>query len=129
MYKYFYYVWNLLKSEEHKEFVTLIGLSILGSILFSIIDWQYFILIGMIASSGFESISRILVGSQFMVWIISLWYFYTKYQVMLKTNSIYFTSSNRHYQYVIERIGNNASLEWIDQQKKSANFTLHSTII
>ena len=119
MLKYFYYIWNLLKSDEKLELFQHYGKCIMAAILFTIIDWQYLILICILSMYGYENILQIIIGIQLFTWLLSFWYYYIKYQILTKQNYFYTLISSRHYKYVLSRISKNASYRWINE--KSTN--------
>ena len=113
MLKYFYYIWNLLNTDEKIELFYHFGQCILAAILYTITDWQYLIMLWIVSSYGAEHILQIVVGVQLFTWLISFWYYFVKYQISLKQNYFYKLISSRHYNYVLNRISANASYQWI----------------
>ena len=113
MLKYFYYIWNLLNTDEKIELFYHFGQCILAAILYTITDWQYLIMLWIVSSYGAEHILQIVVGVQLFTWLISLWYYFVKYQISLKQNYFYKLISSRHYNYVLNRISSNAAYQWI----------------
>lgn len=119
MLKYFYYIWNLLKNNERLELFRHFGNCIMSAILFTIIDWQYLILLWVISSYGYENILQIIVGLQLFSWMMSFWYYYIKFKILSKQGYFYKLISSRHYKYILTRISQNAPFSWI--QNKSTN--------
>ena len=74
MLKYFYYIWNLLKSNERLELFRHFGRCIMAAILFTMIDWQYLILLWILSIYGYQNILQVIVGVQLFSWLISFWY-------------------------------------------------------
>lgn len=115
MLQYFYYIWNLLNSNEKKEIFYHYGKCILAAILFVIIDWQYLIILWISSSYGIQNIIQTIVGVQLFTWLISFWYYYVKYQLSIEQNNYYKLISSKHYDYVLKRISENASYQWLDE--------------
>ena len=113
MLKYFYYIWNLLNTDERIELFYHFGQCILSAILYTITDWQYLIMLWIIAEYGVENILQIVVGVQLFAWLISFWYYFVKYQISLKQNYFYKLISSRHYNYILNRVSKNAPYQWI----------------
>ena len=113
MLKYFLYIWNLLKATEKLELLYHFGQCMLSAFLYTIIDWQYIILIWIMTNYGTDNILNTIVIVQLFTWVISFWYHYVKYKITLKQNYFYKIVSSRHYHYILNRVSKNASYEWL----------------
>ena len=116
MLKYFYYLWNLLTKNEKSHLFYHFGKCLLSAILFTITDWNYLILLWMIGNTAVESIIYAIIGVQLFSLFIGFWYYFVKYQIMVQQNYFYKLLSSRHYAYILNRISNNASYQWISQK-------------
>jgi hypothetical protein len=116
MLKYFYYLWNLLKSSEKISLFHHFGQCLLSAILYTIIDWQHLILIWIITQYPTNNLIYAVVGVQFFVWGISLWYYYLKYQMMTIKNNFFKLLSTRHYDYILKRLAKNSSFVWLNEK-------------
>jgi len=121
MFKYFYYIWNLINSDERKDLFNHLGLSILSAVLYTIIDWQYLILLWFIGPTG-TNITNSIIVVQLFTWLVSLSYYYIKYKVVQKQNYFYRLISSRHYKFILTRISNNAPYQWLSE-KQSTDLT------
>jgi len=108
-----------MNSKEQRELFNHLGNSLLSSLLYTIMDWQYFILLWIITSSGVENIATSIAVVQMFNWVVSLSYYYIKYKVINKQNYFYKLISSRHYKYVLTRIANNAPYQWISEKSPS----------
>ena len=79
MFKYFYYIWNLLELDERKELFNHLGLSVLSAVLYTITDWQYLILLWLMSP---ENMSSSVIVVQLFTWIISMSYYYIKLRII-----------------------------------------------
>jgi len=119
MIKYFYYIWNLLKSNEKMELFYHYGQCLLSAILYTITDWQYLIILWAVAHSTIDNVLHYIIGIQLFTLIVGFWYYFVKHKIMSKQNHFYKLLSNRHYAYVLNRICNNASYQWINEKSTS----------
>lgn len=116
MLKYFYYLWNLLKGIEKIELFYHFGKCLLSAVLYTIIDWQHLILIYIISQYDTSNIVWAVIGTQFFVWGISLWYYFLKYKIMNAQNKFFKLLSNRHYEYILSRLSKNASYLYLHEK-------------
>ncbi|MBA42787.1 MAG: hypothetical protein CMF62_02120 [Magnetococcales bacterium] len=119
MLKYFYYLWNLLKGNEKIQLFHHFGQCLLSAVLYTIIDWQHLILIWILSQLDTTNVVWSVIGTQFFVWGISLWYYYLKYKIMKSQNFFFKILSGRHYQYILKRLSKNASYTYLNE--KSSN--------
>lgn len=116
MLKYFYYIWNLLLKDEKRELFYHFGQCLLAAIIYTIIDWNYLIILWAMTQATLSNIFYIVMAVQAFSLVMGFWYYYVKYRIMTTQNYFYKILSGRHYNYILSRIANNASYKWINDK-------------
>jgi len=115
MLHYFYYIWNLLESNERKEVFYHIGRCLLSSTLLVFIEWQQAIVLFLIKLYGITNFFQIVCGMQIVTWLAFIIYSRTRVTIHIKINEYSELITNRHYKYVLTRISKNGSYEWLNK--------------
>lgn len=116
MLKYLIYCWNLLKKEK-ENFVRYVFTCLLASIIKHILSTQYIFTVYLILKN-ISNVKYYILGGQVITCLLSFIHSKLTQHIVKKQIFFYQHIVNIQYKYILDRVSNNASYDWIVQNSK-----------